>query len=182
MFFNVRSTYGSTLQTPVLCTREPEFGHHCTCGYTGGKYPSGWSIMCLGMSWHLAGPGHPQAQDLLHMYETGTIMFIRLHVQTKTLTEANSRWVFSTDPLNTWRNNDVVIASKRRHFDVITSKWRRFDVITTLLLRHVFRGESALSLTCVYWNLWQNNILLSDQLHQWIAWHLMGPGYLQVQW
>ena len=33
-------------------------------------------------------------------------------------------------PLNTWRNNNVVITSKRRHFDVITSKWRRFDVIT----------------------------------------------------
>ena len=37
-------------------------------------------------------------------------------------------------------NNDMVITSKRRHFDVITSKWRRFDVITTLLLRHVFSG------------------------------------------
>ena len=45
------------------------------------------------------------------------------------------------DPANTLRNNDVVITSKRRHFDVITSKWRRFDVVTTLLLRHVFRGE-----------------------------------------
>ena len=43
-------------------------------------------------------------------------------------------------PANTLRNNDVVITSKRRHFDVITSKWRRFDVITTLLLRYVFRG------------------------------------------
>ena len=43
-------------------------------------------------------------------------------------------------PLNTWRNTNVVITSKRRHFDVITSKWRRFDVITTLLLRNVFAG------------------------------------------
>ena len=43
-------------------------------------------------------------------------------------------------PLNTWRNNDVVITSKQRHFDVITSKWRRFDVITTSLLRNVFAG------------------------------------------
>ena len=43
-------------------------------------------------------------------------------------------------PLNTWRNNNVVITSKRRHFDVITSKWRRFDVIATLLLRNVFAG------------------------------------------
>ena len=33
-------------------------------------------------------------------------------------------------PADTLRNNDVVITSKRRHFDVITSKWRRFDVIT----------------------------------------------------
>ena len=45
------------------------------------------------------------------------------------------------DPANTLRNNDVVITSKRRHFDVITSKWRCFDVITTSLLRHVFGGE-----------------------------------------
>ena len=43
-------------------------------------------------------------------------------------------------PADTSRNNDVVITSKRRHFDVITSKWRRFDVITTLLLSHVFSG------------------------------------------
>ena len=38
------------------------------------------------------------------------------------------------------RNDNVVITSKRRHFDVITSKWHRFDVITTLLLRHMFSG------------------------------------------
>ena len=37
-------------------------------------------------------------------------------------------------PPNTWRNNDVVITSKRRHFDVITPKWRRFDIITTSLI------------------------------------------------
>ena len=48
------------------------------------------------------------------------------------------RWPCS--PADTSRNNDVVITSKRRHFDVISSKWRRFDVITTLLLRHVFIG------------------------------------------
>ena len=46
----------------------------------------------------------------------------------------------SSFPLNTWRNNNVVITSKRRHFDVITSKWRRFDVITTSLLRDVSTG------------------------------------------
>ena len=39
-------------------------------------------------------------------------------------------------PANTLRSNNVVIMSKRRHFDVITSKWRRFDVMTTLVLRH----------------------------------------------
>ena len=44
------------------------------------------------------------------------------------------------NPLNTWRNNNVVITSKRRHFDVITSKWP-FDVITTPLLRNVSAGK-----------------------------------------
>ena len=39
-----------------------------------------------------------------------------------------------------WRNNNVIITSKRRHFDVITSKRRRFDVITTSLLRKVSTG------------------------------------------
>ena len=47
---------------------------------------------------------------------------------------------WSNGPLNTWRNNNVVTTSKRRHFDVITSKWRRLDVITTSLLRNVFAG------------------------------------------
>ena len=47
----------------------------------------------------------------------------------------------SENPLNTWRNNNVVITSKRRHFDVITSKWRRFNVITTSLLRNVSAGN-----------------------------------------
>ena len=42
--------------------------------------------------------------------------------------------------LNTWRNNNVAITSKRRYFEVITSKWRRFDVITTSLLRNVSAG------------------------------------------
>ena len=55
--------------------------------------------MCLWMPWHLAGPGHPQAQGPLHMHENykGTIKFIRLHVQTEALTGANSRWVISTE-------------------------------------------------------------------------------------
>ena len=44
---------------------------------------------------------------------------------------------FCYNPLNTWRNNDVVITSKRRHCDVIMSQWRRFDVITTSFLRNV---------------------------------------------
>ena len=42
------------------------------------------------------------------------------------------------NPADTLRNNDVVITSKRTHFDVFTTKWRLFDVITTLLLRHVY--------------------------------------------
>ena len=45
-------------------------------------------------------------------------------------------------PPNTWRNNNVVLTSKRRHFDVITSKWRRFGVITTSLLCNVSAGIS----------------------------------------
>ena len=43
-------------------------------------------------------------------------------------------------PLNTCRNNNVVITSKRRILDVITSRWRRFDVITTSLLHNVSAG------------------------------------------
>ena len=45
---------------------------------------------------------------------------------------------------DTLHNNDVVITSKRRHFDVITSKWRRFDIITTASLCHVFGGVECL--------------------------------------
>ena len=48
-----------------------------------------------------------------------------------------STWWF---PPNTIRDNNVVITSKRRHFDVITSKWHRFGVITTLLLSNVSAG------------------------------------------
>ena len=51
------------------------------------------------------------------------------------------------NPLNTCCNNNVVIASKRRHFDVFTSKWRRFDAITTSLLCHMFAGKQ-LELKC----------------------------------
>ena len=43
-------------------------------------------------------------------------------------------------PLNTWRNDNVVITPKLRHFDVITSKWRRFGVITTPWLCNAFAG------------------------------------------
>ena len=50
-------------------------------------------------------------------------------------------------PADTLGNNDVVIMSKRRHFDVITSKWRRFDVTTTLLSRQVFGGMPWLNPT-----------------------------------
>ena len=50
--------------------------------------------------------------------------------------------VFGNDnyPPNTWCNNNVVIASKRRHFYAITSKWGRIDAITTSLLRNVSAG------------------------------------------
>ena len=41
-------------------------------------------------------------------------------------------------------HNNVVIPSKRRHFDVTTSKWRRFDIITTSLLRNVFTWRPCL--------------------------------------
>ena len=57
----------------------------------------------------------------------------------------------SSNPADTWRNNDVVITSKRRHFVVITSKWRRFDFITTLLLRHVFSGKKQSDETKSHW-------------------------------
>ena len=48
--------------------------------------------------------------------------------------------IFVHYPADILRNNNVVITSKRRHFDVITSKWRRIDVLTTLSLRRVFSG------------------------------------------
>ena len=50
-------------------------------------------------------------------------------------------------PADTVRNNDVVITSKRCHFDVITPKWHHFDIITTSLLRHAFSGLSLWILT-----------------------------------
>ena len=58
----------------------------------------------------------------------------------KVILPCKPKW---SDSNNTWRNNNVVITSKRRHFDVITSKWRCFDVITTSLLRNVFAGKVA---------------------------------------
>ena len=52
-----------------------------------------------------------------------------------------------TFPPNTWRNDNVVITSKR-HFYVITSKWRPSDVITTSLLRNVPTGVTPLKRFC----------------------------------
>ena len=54
------------------------------------------------------------------------------------------RWVnyIWQNPLNTWRNNNVVRTSKRCHFHVITSKWPRFDVITASILRNVSVGKN----------------------------------------
>ena len=51
---------------------------------------------------------------------------------------ANSRGQWFETP---WRNNNIVITSKQRHFDVITSKWRGFGVITTSLSRYVSAGN-----------------------------------------
>ena len=57
------------------------------------------------------------------------------------------RWITLTkDPLNSWRNNNVVITLKWRHFDVIASKWR-LDAITTSLLHNVSAGQ------------WRENVL-----------------------
>ena len=76
------------------------------------------------------------------------------------------KWKMWPCPADTLRNNDVVITSKRRHFDVITSKWRRLDVITTLLLRHVFSGCHRVHSTTHPPNIWHNH-LIKPHLH-WI--------------
>ena len=52
--------------------------------------------------------------------------------------------------LNTWRKNNVVITSKRRHFNVTTSKWRRFDVITTSLLHKLLSMVNTATLRRPY--------------------------------
>ena len=51
-----------------------------------------------------------------------------------------TRHDIGTGQLNTWRINNVVITTKRRHFDLITPKWRRFDVLTTSILCYVSAG------------------------------------------
>ena len=52
-------------------------------------------------------------------------------IQSQTFPFKELHYTWENDPLNTWRNNNVVITSKRRHFDVIqmTSFWRNNDVI-----------------------------------------------------
>ena len=87
------------------------------------QYPAGSSIMCLVMPWHLAGPGHPQAQGLLHTHETGSIKFYEITCASR-----------STD----------------------RGKLQMGD-------QHWVCSESVYAITCVYWKLWQNNILLSGQ-------------------
>ena len=79
-------------------------------------------------------------------------------------------------PLNTWCNNNVVITSKRRHFDVISSKWRRFDVITTLLFRNVSAGmcwltRCSFDLHCL--------IIFVNLVHHWIfpRWYILYPSF-----
>ena len=48
-------------------------------------------------------------------------------------------------PADTLSNNDVVITSKRRHFDVITAKWRR----------SFWRYNDVIITSCVQWvNVW----------------------------
>ena len=80
----------------------------------------------------------PVALDYYRLtWSLGVTVFPRILIAP--LHSPNGRQIEST-PADTLRNNDVVITSKRRHFDVITSKWHRFDVITTLSLRHVFSG------------------------------------------
>ena len=66
-------------------------------------------------------------------------------------------WFWRT-PLNTWRNNNVVITSKRRHFDVITSFWRRYYVKTTSFWRNYvkmtsfWRNNDVIIAWCVHWD------------------------------
>ena len=66
-------------------------------------------------------------------------------------------------PLNTWRDNNVVITSTRRHFDVITWKWRRFDVMTSLL-RNVSTG-------CMMINYVVAAFAVRKQPDNWMSWH-----------
>ena len=77
--------------------------------------------------------------DWMTIYGKAFSLSLTLHVAA--VTQHHSTSEMRSNPLNTWRNNNVVITSKRRHFDVITSKWRCFDVITTSLLRNVFAGN-----------------------------------------
>ena len=91
-----------------------------------------------------------------------------MHVITETLDPWQTvAMLVGDNPLNTWRNNNVVITSKRRHFDVIviTSKWRRFDVITTSLLRHV----SAKNLPLVGILVWHQEGTTWTDINQWWA-------------
>ena len=37
--------------------------------------------------------------------------------------------IFKNYPLNTWRSNNAILTSKRRHFDVKMTFWRNNDVI-----------------------------------------------------
>ena len=121
------------------------------------------------MSWHLAGPGH----ILLHMHETGTIKFIRLHVQTETLTGANSRWVISTESA---LSLFIRLHVYTENFDRTISCW----VISTASMDSLaLMGPGHLQVqwwpnsnawineyTVNMWVLkpWRNNIHLGDQL------------------
>ena len=80
--------------------------------------------------------------DVIMMQRSGyrTVKRIYVHLWQTYVTRKPQPASMPLDPLNTWRNKNVVITSKRRHFDIIASKWRHFDIITTSLLRNVFVG------------------------------------------
>ena len=82
----------------------------------------------------------PQCEGIL--YKTYSFFFVK-HSGSLTMNMSSTLRMRSSrpKPLSTWRNDNAVITSKRRHFDVIMSKWRRFDAIATSLLRNVSAGK-----------------------------------------
>ena len=56
-----------------------------------------------------------------------------------------------TNPVDTRRNYNVIMTSKRRRDVVLTSQWRHFDVVKTSLLRHVPVGKPTGSLILIHY-------------------------------